>query len=257
MLEIFPDSFEALRDLDRLAKKMGGSIRDIADYQAGLMGLDAIKSSPPLSPNMRLSETAGKRAITKDVFKIAAAVNKRTKIWPAGPGLWRTKIASGAVIDIPEKMIDFDGLRLPQFHDSKRNPMTGRTPRKFNPNNAIYVRVENIKNYIKTVYPRIGKFAGTWVPATLHFISKSKIPINFSAPDFVVRNAGGGAYTEAMTRDGNGYLSLISRFRYGYKSKLESLYKKLIKTRQNDLNKQIFKRLRDYTIQFNSGRRVA
>lgn len=284
MLKISAETFAAEEQLRHLAKQIGFSMRDVI-YEVGRLTCnDLINSTPPLNSSMRLNRQAGKRAIDSSLnafftdatdklsphtdkfrFRNRRKRNKGDKTWFDKHGNPWIKLNSGAVVKLYPDQADPTGMRIEQWHANLRSPNTGRTPRahRLKKNQFLAGPARFRKRLARKLYLSIGSLASGWLPAYDYLQSKAAIARKFNIVSRVAganlkgflrsaRPQGKGGIEDRVSMSGEGYIRIFNNWRYGNAKRLERLWEKVRRTRANDMQRFMTRRLLDAAERFNS-----
>lgn len=274
---ISPHDLRALSNLGRFAREAGLTMRDVGVDQARLLAQDLINRTPPLNKKMKIDEAAGRNAIRTDAARVIKIMPDDAQYWDSAEAIGTVEIAyktkSGRVYGTDRELYKpYASAQQIADHVARyRSKTTGRVTRAGSKTknvgrwkfvDALHVNAASFAKYLDLAYTRLGQFAAGWKGAAIHFAQATRIPSRSGGqaeakiPSFVARHAGDGGFIDAMTTNGGGQITLYNNMRYGNKSRLESLHRSALRTRERDMTKWMQKRLA-YLIDRHNGRQAA
>lgn len=264
VVEILPKDLYALGNLEKLADRLGISVRNIAVHESRLAAWDCMMSTPPLWTGKKNRPGAamriGKNAIARDVSMLFPDLTdkKRYVFWKRKDGGvgWRL-VGSKKAHAVRADRVDDSGAKMAAHHERNRNPRNGYVYR----GDKMFITTRGVqKAYIKKVWEKIGIHAAGWLPAYLRFarfdkiVSGQGVADNKVVPDWVMRHGPrNGSAVDAMSPHGHGYLMGQQVWRFGYASKLKSQMASIMRTRERDMNKWLAIRLSKHVKDANTG----
>lgn len=250
MLTVDIDSVLVEKKLGELARDLGFSMRDMVVEQSRLAAQGCIQSTPPINKKMRISQKAGRNAITRDVGRLFTSLEYYTN---AGATSWTDletkdiaiKFPNGTFMRIPFVRYATNTNQMADFHRRHRGKNTGRAFRLQDKNKMLVQSDRLIKKRRGEVFKRMGQYAAGWLPALEHFAGLSKISQGMKVPLFVKKAISRSGRFQDQSRSMLRPEAVITnRLRFGQPSKLEELIAHVARERQSDAVKWMRLRLK-------------
>jgi hypothetical protein len=214
----------------------------------------------------------GEQAVERDVMKVFEPLKEETQWWEVDTSktydveriqqAYLIKRASGAFYATDRDLFRPDATEgeIYQHHQKFRSKVTGRVTTAGRRDEIIgrwrfvdimHVKADRLKSYIKKAQKSVGRLRAGWVPASLAFAARAKRVAKI--PDWVMSQANkAGTFTDAMDKDGNGYLESANSTPYaGVNRALVRIADFALARAQRNLSRYSQKRIQQICDRFN------
>jgi len=250
MLSVNIDSVQVDRKLGEIARDLGFTMRDMVVEQSRLAAQGCIQSTPPINKAMKISQKAGRGAITRDMGRLFTSLEYYTN---AGATAWTDlqtkdiaiKFPNGAFMRIPFVRFATNTNHMAAFHATHRSKSSGRAFKLQDKNKMLVQNDRLLNKHKRDVFRRMGQYAAGWLPALEHFASLSKISQGMKVPLFVKKAISrSGRFSDSSRNMIQPEAIITNKLRFGYPQKLEQLIEHVSRERQADAVKWMRVRLR-------------
>ena len=274
----------AIDGIQATGKAIGLTVQWMVWDTSRLAANDAIKYTAPWAGgqkpgNGKAQKDAGEKAIGRELLGkgdfrgLFGAIDEMP--YHADKGNWSRQAPGYALLRNKAGavwLVDQDHFRpnageaeLREFHlahrtkgghvvRSQNRGSWSRTIGRWKASDKMYARKAAVNNYVKSVQSRVGSLKASWLPAANYFAGLTGGKV--SAPAWVTRHAGEGAFINAIQQSGDGFAGLISKAHHSAGIR-QDMIPFIVKRRDADLNKWLPKRMEKVAARFEAGQAKA
>jgi len=219
--------------VDKIARQWGVNSSDVMRDQMALWAEDLVRNTPHKNAKRKAINDAIRRNVEGVFEATETAAHLRWFQKKLAEGSW------GPDVDI------FDQVPMDQHYARYRNPRTGKVRRVkggvkvggFDMSRKLHVTKRDRNAFVRKKQKSTGKARARWLPAIRRWGGRS--PASWIARH---SNAGMGRATDAMNKDGDGYLEAAGFFKFNER-KISGVVQFTGRKRETDVTKHLQKRM--------------